>query len=161
VTDQLILNQLNPTHIAQAVSQHLQQQTQNNIFQSCDYQGESFDAHNILQANKLQARLADTHGASQSEGKQDAMQVNPSPRVDNEPAEYMAKSPFSQDRRAGSENIDVSVVGNTPSKPGLDASATKDKQLRFLQQMQQSADLLGRADQDEGSQEREVMLVDK
>ena len=89
------------------------------------------------------------------------MQANPGPQVDNEPAEYMAKSPFSQDRRAGSENIDVSVVGNTPSKPGLDASATKDKQLRFLQQMQQSVDPLGRADQDEGSQEREVMLVDK
>ena len=34
---------------------------------------------------------------------------------------------------AHSENIDVSIAGNTPCKPAADASATKDKQLRFLQ----------------------------
>ena len=75
------------------------------------------------------------------------MQVTVDPRVDNEeldpaygyplvetvPAEYMTKSPYSLNIREGSENIDASIVGNTPCKPGLDASATKDKQLRFLQ----------------------------
>ena len=51
-------------------------------------------------------------------------------------AENKSPLPRTTSRQAAhSENIDVSIAGNTPCKPVADASATKDKQLRFLQQM--------------------------
>ena len=55
------------------------------------------------------------------------------PLTEVAPNDYLAKSPFPRTIRDGSENIDASIQGNTPCKPDIDASATKQKQLKFLQ----------------------------
>ena len=91
--------------------------------------------------------MLDSVGSDKSEEKQNAMKVTVDPRLNNEGPdlaygqpnseiaanEHSARSPFTRNIRDGSENIDISVQGNTPCKPDIEASATRDKQLKFLQ----------------------------